>query len=312
MPRRLSWTGFVLGLMTVGLWPALSAQAFDLSRSSVPQEEIQRGGPPKDGIPALTDPPVVAAEAATFLRPEDRVLGVALNGQARAYPIKILNWHEVVNDRLGETPISVTYCPLCLTGMVFRASHDGERVTFGVSGLLYNSDVLLYDRRTESLWSQLKMEAIAGARVGDRLEWLPVQHTTWEAWTTAHPTTDVVSMDTGYRRDYERDPYTDYAQSPRVMFPVHHQDTRLPSKAWVLGVLINGEAKAYPLDRLPNGEVASDQLGDQELRIHYDATARSAWTTDPSGELIPSVQAYWFAWSAFYPETAVYAPREPE
>ena len=292
--------------VAMGLGSPALAGAFDLSHASVPEEEIVSGGPPKDGIPALTDPAVMAAEAATFLRPDDRVLGVEWHGQARAYPIQILNWHEVVNDRVGGAPIAVTYCPLCGTGMVFDANHEGTRVTFGVSGLLYNSDVLLYDRTTESLWSQLGMEAVAGPRVGDRLTWLPVAHTTWAAWYAAHPTTDVLSLQTGYRRDYARDPYASYGASARLMFPVRHRDDRLATKAWVLGVLLNGEPKAYPLDRLPNGPMLEDALGGQQVRIRYDAAARSASVTDQDGQPIPAVQAYWFAWAAFYPDTVIY------
>ncbi|MBI3458128.1 MAG: DUF3179 domain-containing protein [Candidatus Rokubacteria bacterium] len=294
------------GVATSGWWPAGQVGAFDLSSSSVPQEEIVSGGPPKDGIPALTDPEVVSAEGATYLRPDDRVLGVAVGQQARAYPIRILNWHEVVNDRVWGVPITVTYCPLCGTGMVFRARRKGKRVVFGVSGLLYNSDVLLYDQETESLWSQLKMEAVTGPRLGERLEWLPVQHMSWAAWRDAHPDTEALSLNTGYRREYDRDPYAGYAAIPALMFSVRHQDGRLPSKAWVAGVLINGEAKAYPLTRLPPDVVVEDTVGGQVIRVRYEAEADSVEITDAARNLIPYVEAYWFAWAAFYPETQLY------
>lgn len=292
------------------LWPqepsTALAESFDLSKSSVPREEILSGGPPKDGIPALTDPKVVSAEAAIYLRTDDRVLGVVIDNQARAYPIRILNWHEVVNDQLSSTPIVVTYCPLCGTGIVFRASRNGQRTLFGVSGLLYNSDVLLYDKDTESLWSQLKMEAIAGARMGERLEWLPSEHTTWAAWRKAHPQTEVLSLDTGYTRDYGRDPYASYETSRQIWFPVNRTDNRLHPKTWIAGVLVNGQAKAYPLEHLRDGATLHDVIGNQEVHVSYDASARSVKVANASGRLIPSVQAYWFAWAAFYPETLVY------
>jgi hypothetical protein len=249
---------------------------------------------------------VVSAAEATYLRPDDRVLGVVIGNQARAYPIRILNWHEVVNDRLSGTPIVVTYCPLCGTGMVFRAGRPEHHVLFGVSGLLYNSDVLLYDRETESLWSQLKMEAVTGPRLGERLEWLPAQHTTWQAWRTAYPQTDVLSLKTGHQRDYDRDPYAGYAAASRLMFPVRHQDVRLPAKTWVAGVLINGAPKAYPLSRLPSGRRLEDQIGGQTIRLAYDAKAQSVQVTDAANAPVPVVQAYWFAWAAFYPETELY------
>lgn len=305
--RGRAWRCGMALAVGLGLAPTLPAAAFDLSQSSIPRDDIQRGGPPRDGIPALTDPATVEAHEATFLKAEDRVLGVTRGGEARAYPIAILNWHEVVNDRLGDVSIAVTYCPLCLTGMVFEAEQHGARTVFGVSGLLYNSDVLLYDRQTESLWSQLRMEAVTGARLGERLIWLPVQHTTWAAWRAAHPETDVLSLETGYQRDYTRDPYASYATSPAVMFPVGHQDARLAPKAWVLGGLLNGEAKAYPLARLTDGAI-QDVLGGQPVQVHYNESARSAWMTNPTGQQLPTVQAYWFAWVAFYPETLVYAP----
>ena len=282
------------------------ARAFDLSNASVPRDDIVSGGPAKDGIPALTDPDVTLPRDATYLRLDDRVLGVEIGGEARAYPIRVLNWHEVVNDRLGDTHIVVTYCPLCGTGMVFRADHHGQRVFFGVSGLLYNSDVLLYDRATDSLWSQLKMEAVAGQRVGDRLTWLPVQHTTWSAWLADHPQTDVLSVDTGYNRDYDDDPYDRYGSSPRLMFPVGHQDARLPPKSWVAGLVINGEAKAYPLEQLAAAGTVTDQVGGQDVHVSYDAAAQAVHMTDTSGAPVPFVQAYWFAWVAFYPDTAMY------
>lgn len=303
---RESLSLVVMAMVGISPWPLPVVSAFDLSKAGVPREEILSGGPPKDGIPALTDPVVVSADEATYLRPNDRVLGAVIGAQARAYPIRILNWHEVVNDQLSGTPIVVTYCPLCGTGMVFRANRSGHRVLFGVSGLLYNSDVLLYDRETESLWSQLKMEAVTGPRLGEKLQWLPAQHTTWQAWRTAHPQTDVLSLSTGYQRDYNRDPYTGYASTSRLMFPVQHQDDRLPPKAWVAGVLIQGQPKAYPLERLASGAALEETVDGQSIRVAYDAKARSVEVATGAGESVPVVQVYWFAWAAFYPETRLY------
>lgn len=294
------------GMASFGPWPTTDVVAFDLSNASVPREHILSGGPPKDGIPALTDPAVVSAADASYLRADDRVLGVAIGGQVRAYPIRILNWHEVVNDQLGGVPIVVTYCPLCGTGMVFRGEREGRRALFGVSGLLYNSDVLLYDRDTESLWSQLKMEAVTGPRLGEQLEWLPVEVTTWQTWRAAHPQTEALSLDTGYHRDYDRDPYAGYAAGLRLMFPVEREDRRLPTKTWIAGILANGRPKAYPLDRLPLDRVLEDVVNGQTLRLAYDAASRALRVTDADERPVPVVQAYWFAWSAFYPDTLLY------
>ena len=149
---------------------ASSKNGFDVGNSSIPVAEILSGGPPRDGIPSIDDPHFITSDRADFLDPEDRVIGVSRNGEARAYPIAIMNWHEIVNDRIGDESIVVTYCPLCGTGMVFLAPPGLE---FGVSGLLYNSDVLLYDRQSESLWSQIMMQAVSGERLGEKLNLLP-------------------------------------------------------------------------------------------------------------------------------------------
>jgi len=176
----------VAGLAPVfaALLAAAAAQAapahlngFELEGSLVPAADIHRGGPPKDGIAALTDPRFVSAADAK-LSPEDRVVGVALGGVAKAYPIRILNWHEVVNDAFAGRRIAVTYCPLCGTAMVFDAVAGGRRRAFGVSGLLYNSDVLLYDRESESLWSQVLKRAVSGPEKGTALTQIPARHTT--------------------------------------------------------------------------------------------------------------------------------------
>jgi len=169
------------------------AAALDLSNPRIPLEEIRNGGPPKDGIPALTDPEVISASEVSYLAPSDRILGLVMNGEARAYPLKILNWHEIVNDTLGGEPVLVSYCPLCGSGMVFDARINGERLNFGVSGRLYNSDVLFYDRKSESLWSQLKMEAVTGQMAGTKLTLLPLEHTRWDSWRQRHPATTVLA-----------------------------------------------------------------------------------------------------------------------
>lgn len=315
----------VLGGLSLAGFPQ-AAGALDLSDARVPLEEILDGGPPKDGIPALTDPKVVPAEQANDLGPADRILGLAMNGQARAYPIKILNWHEVVNDRLGGQPVLVSYCPLCGSGMAFDArgggsgaasdsrSHArvrGERLLFGVSGKLYNSDVLFYDRKTESLWSQLKMEAVTGRMAGTRLVLLPLENTTWEDWRKRYPATTVLSSETGYARDYALDPYSDYENEPSLMFPVVYRDPRLPAKEWVIGVSVEGRSKAYPFSVLAKSkQPIHDRIGELKLIVEYNPTSRSARIADASGRTVPAVTAYWFAWAAFHPETEVFGSTE--
>ncbi len=151
---------------------------FDFSKHSIPRSEIRSGGPPKDGIPAILEPKFVRVDQATFIKDQDRVLGLVHHGESKAYPINILNWHEIVNDVVGGRPVFITYCPLCGTGMAFDPTFNGRVYTFGVSGLLYKSDVLMYDHQTESLWSQIRKEAVTGEMIGSRLTLLPLIHTT--------------------------------------------------------------------------------------------------------------------------------------
>ena len=292
---------------------AQTRNGFDLSGALVPADAIQQGGPPRDGIPSIDRPRFVEA-GQSGLKDGDRVLGLARGGIALAYPVRILNWHEVVNDRLGGEAIAVTYCPLCGTGMAFDANVDGKAVSsFGVSGLLYNSDVLLYDRGTESLWSQILEQAVAGPLKGRKLLPVPLTHTSWADWRKRHPRTEVLSTDTGHVRDYERDPYAGYDSVQRLMFDVQHRDERLPLKEWVLGVRVAGQAKAYPFSALAKRVDASgqlrDQLGGTALTIRFDGMHRTAEAFDAKGQALPSVMAFWFAWVAFHPKTEVLGAR---
>lgn len=280
---------------------------FDVSEASVPPEEILRGGPPRDGIPSIDNPIFIAPNDAVFLKPDDTVLSFGRGDDVRAYPFRILVWHEVVNDKVGDKPVAVTYCPLCGTAMVFARDSKGETLTFGVSGLLHHSDVLLYDRETESLWTQIGTEAISGPKKGEKLEWLPSRQMTWAAWREAHPNGKVLSTDTGHPRDYGQSVYAGYEETPGTMFPVPTNRDDLALKAWVIGVRIEGEAAAYPVDRLPSGEWVHDEVGGEAVRIRYDADAQTAEVEHAAnGEELPHVFSYWFAWQAFYPETTVW------
>jgi len=281
-----------------------SLNGFNLTGALIPREQIMRGGPPRDGIPALTDPRFVTAAQAE-LAPEDRVVGVRLGNAAKAYPIRILNWHEVVNDAVAGRRIVVSYCPLCGTAMVFDAEAGGRRREFGVSGLLFNSDVLLYDRQTKSLWSQIMRKAVSGPAKGTSLLQLPARHTTWREWRAENPDTAVQSFETGSARDYARDPYAGYDAREETFFPLSHRDARLGAKEWVLGVVLDGKAKAYPLKDCPAGGVWRETLAGRDIRVRCDAAQRPGSVFDGDGAELPSTSAYWFAWAAFHPGTAL-------
>lgn len=308
---RFAVSGFLLAAVLLMARVSLSEQSlngFDLSRHSIPLHEIRPGGPAKDGIPAILTPVFVSAsDAHGFLKPQDRVLGLAKGSEAKAYPIKILNWHEIVNDTIAGMPVSVTYCPLCGSGIGVDARVGGRRHTFGVSGLLYQSDLLMYDHQTQSLWSQIAMAAVAGPLTGTRLTPVFLEHTTWAEWRAAHPTTQVLSTKTGYARDYTRDPYLGYTERAEVMFPISHTDRRYHPKEWVVGVEVSGAFKAYPFSELRQvkGPV-TDQVNGRTIQIHFNPTAQSASVTDASGCPLPSVMAFWFAWAAFHQETQVF------
>lgn len=281
---------------------------FDLEGSLVPLDAIRRGGPPRDGIPAIDHPQFVAAEDARFLHGKDQVLGLARNGEVKAYPVSILNWHEIVNDRLGGESVAITYCPLCGTGVAFASQVKDKTLSFGVSGLLYNSDVLLYDRETESLWSQIKKQAIAGPMAGRKLEALPLTHTTWRAWRREHPNTQVLSTATGHRRDYDRIPYLGYENSRELYFPVSAESRRYHPKERVLGLEIGGRYKAYPfveLSRAGKREIP-DRFNGKKLVIRFDEANETALVLDEQGEQLPAITGFWFAWYAFHPQTAVF------
>lgn len=302
---------------------ASSQNGFDLESTLIPKEEIFHGGPPRDGIPALDYPEFVSTLEENYLLPDDRVLGVVQNGMARAYPVKILNYHEIVNDRFGNEPVVVVYCPLCGSGTAYSAIVNNKPYTFGVSGLLYNSDVLLYDRQTESLWSQLLSKAISGSMRGKHLRQIPLEHTSWADWKSRYPHTQVMSVDTGHNRDYTSSPYGSYASNESIYFPIKNRDRRYHPKEQVIGVEVNGQFKAYPFSELARwsvstklsvlkkqGKTVADTIAGKKVRIQFNGEHRTGRVyDDASNQIIPSVIVYWFAWTAFHPETDVFLAR---
>jgi len=302
------------------------------------REAAQSGGPSKDGIPAIDDPKFVAPGAADFLDPGDPVFGVARDGVAKAYPQTILVAHEIVNDELAGTPVSVTYCPL--TGTV-QGFERGD-TTFGVSGRLINSNLVMYDRATETWWPQILATSIPGPWNEDpsiqslrefRLIW-----TTWGRWRDAHPETVVLSTDTGHARNYARDPYGSYNpaggyyRNANLLFPVTNDDDRYDHKAVFLGARTADGAVAFRKQGLRDRRLVAGTLGDTPVLAVYDPRYDTGYVylnpddrtyeyddgslvaaegTEHSPDALPlervhTFDAMWFAWAAYYPETSVY------
>lgn len=283
---------------------------FPVSNATIRIEQILSGGPPRDGIPAIDHPVFIEPDLASYMHDDDEVLSITLGNETRSYPLRILVWHEIVNDVVAGQPIAVTYCPLCGTAMVFGRMVDQRTLEFGVSGLLYQSDVLMYDRQTESLWSQLAMKAVSGPLVDTPLTWLPSEQLTWAAWRKKYPQGKILSTDTRHRRNYSVEAYARYKKSPDTMFPFPSIRNELPKKEWVLGVLVDGVACAYPILALPANESVHDEVNGIALEISYDTDSQQVTVIKrTSGKALPAVKVYWFAWQAFYPETKLWQPR---
>jgi hypothetical protein len=286
----------------------LANNGFNLTNVSVDKALILSGGPAKDGIPSIDKPKFIATKAVDYLEASDRVLGLNYQGIIKAYPIKILNYHEIVNDEFDGQPIAITYCPLCNSGIAYLSNINGNKLSFGVSGLLYNSDVLLYDRETKSLWSQIMSTAISGPLIGHRLKLVNLSHTSWQDWQKRYPESSVLSADTGYSRDYTHNPYAGYELDSSVWFPVVAQDDSRHPKALIISIEIDGKFKAYPFSELEQLEGnLNDNFAGEELIIHYSKQYQSASITDTQGNELPTVTSFWFAWVAFHPNDTVFS-----
>jgi hypothetical protein len=358
-PGFTAWKGALLGRFDIRFRWFLR----DGAASTIRVEEIEWGGVSLDGIPPLENPPVIPASAATDYLDGEPVFGLLVNGEARAYPLRIMDQHEMANDVVGGEPVSLAYCTLCGAGIAYRTTRpDGTVFDFGTSGLLYRSNKLMYDRQTRTLWNQLTGEPVLGELAGSgiRLEVLPIVLTTWAEWRAMHPDTLVLDLDTGFGRQYRPGvPYSEYFISSGTWFPRPRNDTRLPDKDQIFAIERNGEPKAYPLDTVLAERVINDVLGGVNLVVigsgeaievsgtdrngvdfSYEAGAAArayergdhtfepgpepgtlldqrgqVWALTeealigPAGERLarlPGHLAFWFGWSAFFPDTGLY------
>jgi hypothetical protein len=295
--------------------PRVDLPAAAPSAGSAPDElseisqAILSGGPPPDGIPPVEKPAYVSAADASKQWSDDAIVDAfTIDGQPRAYPRFITVWHEIVNEVAGGKPISVTYCPLTGSTIVFSGElADGRTTTFGTSGMLYNSNLVMYDRATKSMWPQLLGTAVRGERKGERLQEIGgAVTTTFGRWRAKFAGGVVLSKETGHARAYGTWPYGDYETASSVIFPVRVSDDRFHKKKVVVGVRVNGAALAIPKDEFALRREAKIEVGGRELVAQYDVELDAVRVLDRRTlEPISAYNVMWFAWYAFNPKTEV-------
>jgi hypothetical protein len=293
----------------------------DFARRRVPLSEFQPGGPGKDGIPAIDEPSFVGVEEADFLEPDEPVVALELNGDGRAYPIQILIWHEIVNDVVGATPVAVTFCPLCNTALVFDRRVRGRTLDFGTTGNLRDSDLVMYDRQTESWWQQFGGHALVGRYAGVRLERAPARIVAWREFQRLHPQGRVLSRETGHARPYGENPYQGYDDvDSSPIFPVRNDDDRrLPPKERVVFIQRQGEAVAVPYSTLAKRHAVTVEVGGHRLLVRFRpgvaspldagrvASGRAVGAAEvlEDGRLVEFEEPFWFVVAAFAPDTRI-------
>ncbi|MHC4625188.1 MAG: DUF3179 domain-containing protein, partial [Planctomycetota bacterium] len=240
--------------------------------------ELESGGPGKDGIPGIDRPKFVGSDKAQkWLKDKEPVISLVVNEEAKAYPLQILIWHEIVNDRVGDIPVIVTFCPLCYSAIVFERTVDGKEYSFGTSGMLRHSNLVMYDRQTESLWQQLTGEAIVGDMAGAALRSIAAQIISFEQFRSAYEGGLVLSRDTGRRRRYGRNPYVGYDDVSQTPFLFRGEsDGRLPPMEKLVAVSVGEESKAYPYRVTRERRVINDKVGEREVVVFHADGAVSA------------------------------------
>jgi hypothetical protein len=268
----------------------------------VPFDDLHQGCPDRDCITSIDSPKFVPAADADHVGDQDVVIAISWQGEFRAYPARILDHHEIVNDTIAGTPIAITWCPLCGSAVGIHREIGGRATEFGVSGVLYESNLVLYDRATESLWDQIGMTAIVGPMTGEKLRLVPVTMTRWSRWRDRHPETVVLSTDTGFEEDYSKDYYTDYRDSTRLMFPVSKEDERLHPKTVVYGFQLGAGAVAFSESLLIEQGTSRHQVLGEEFVVEYHDDG-SVVLTEGNGDTHSPIRLFWFTWYTFYPET---------
>ncbi|MDR9415108.1 MAG: DUF3179 domain-containing protein [Gracilimonas sp.] len=273
----------VLFSMAVFLSNSVQAQKFsnwqtNISKKSIDLNTLKSGGPPKDGIPSINEPKFVTIDQAkTWINQNEPVIAFQLNNIARAYPLQVLIWHEIVNDQIDEIPILVTFCPLCYSAIVFDRRIEGETLEFGVSGFLRHSDMIMFDRKTESFWQQFTGEAVVGDYTGTRLKILPSQIMSFNQFRAIHPDGKVLSKETGHQRPYGKNPYVGYDDVNNTpLFIDEPQDGRLKPMQKVVGIQVKDAQKAYPYSITREENIIHDEFNGTQIVVFHTDGARSA------------------------------------
>lgn len=293
----------------------------DFDKAAVPLTEFRSGGPGKDGIPAIDRPRFAPVGEIDFLEAKEPVVALEVDGTARGYPIQILMWHEIVNDEIAGVPVAVTFCPLCNTAIAFDRRLDGRTLDFGTTGNLRNSDLVMYDRQTQSWWQQFGGDALVGELTGKKLERVPARIVSWEQFRREHPRGTVLTRDTGFDRPYGQNPYAGYDDvDSGPFFPTANaDDDRLPPKERVVFVESGGESVAVPYSALAEKGTIRVELDGRELEVRWRGGVRSslddvdidkgrdvgAAEVRENGELVPFEEPFWFAVAAFKPDTRI-------
>jgi hypothetical protein len=275
----------------------------DETMKSVDLADLNQGCPRRDCIPSIDEPKYVSVAEATHVADTDVVLALSLNGRHRAWPARILDHHEIVNDWIAGIPVAITWCPLCGSAVGVNREIDGQVTEFGVSGVLYNSDLVFYDRKTETLWDQIIAKGIVGPLTGRELELIPITMTRWGNWKAAHPDTDVLSPDTGFDFDYSTDAYGEYRGEAGLMFPVARTSDAIHPKSVVFGFDLESRKVAFTEELLEKSAPIEHELAGQSFDVSLADDGIVKMTNRESGEEYSPVRLYWFAWYTFHPET---------
>ena len=234
----------------------------------IEESEVFDGGPGKDGIPSVDNPVFLPTSDIDYMLEEDLILAFHVAGETKGYTHPILDWHEIVNDRIGGKEMAITYCPLTGTGSAWSREVGGKITTFGVSGLLYRNNLIPYDRDSDSNWSQIRLQCVQGSLKSTKVETFPMIEMPWRTWKKMFPREAVLSRETGFSRNYGRYPYGGYRTNNQLLFPVGNDDDRLPRKQRVLSVIIDEESKVYTFDSFRDGvTVFKDEFQDRSMVI---------------------------------------------